>query len=104
MMSSKITRIWHGVTWAENADEYLEYIVKTGIPGYRATAGNLSAKILRRIDGDRCHFWTVTEWDSIESIKGFAGEEYQKAKYYPEDEMYLLEFEPTVIHCETFEF
>lgn len=104
MKSNKITRVWHGQTHGRHADEYLEYIIKTGIPGYRNTPGNLSAKILRRIHGERCDFWTVTEWDSYESIEKFAGKDIEKAKYYPEDELYLLEFEPNVIHCETFEF
>lgn len=104
MNSSKITRIWHGVTRPEHADVYLEYIERTGIEEYKATPGNLSAKILRRLETDECHFWTVTTWDSFESIKTFAGEDYEKARYYPEDERYLIGFEPTVIHCETFEF
>ena len=38
----------------------------------------------------------------FESIKQFAGDDYEKAKYYPEDKKYLLEFEDSVIHCETF--
>jgi heme-degrading monooxygenase HmoA len=104
MESKIITRIWHGVTRAEYADEYLEYVIETGVSGYKATEGNLGIEILRRIEGDRCHFWTITKWDSYDSIKKFAGDDFEKAKYYPEDEKYLLEFEPNVIHCETFEF
>ena len=100
----KITRTWHGRTKAEHADEYLKFLELSGVPDYAKTEGNLSVKILRRIDGDVCHFWTVTEWDSIESIKKFAGDDYENAKYYPEDKNYLLEFEPTVTHCETFEY
>lgn len=69
---------------------------------YLETAGIISAKILRRVENDICHFWTVTEWQDIESIKKFAGEDYEKARYYPEDKKYLLEFEEHVIHCETF--
>ena len=92
------------MTSAEHADEYLEYVIETGVTGYKSIGGNLGVEILRRIEGDVCHFWTVTKWDSYQSIKKFAGEDYEKAKYYPEDEKYLLEFEPNVIHCETFEF
>jgi heme-degrading monooxygenase HmoA len=97
-----ITRIWHGTTLPEHADEYLKYVQETGIVDYRKTPGNLSAKILRRIEGNTCHFWTVTEWDNLESIKKFAGNDYEKARYYDEDKKYLLEFEEGVIHCETF--
>ena|SRR5215207_2371908 len=104
MKSKIITRIWHGMTRTEQSDEYLEFLIKTGVADYRKTEGNLNVEILRRRAGDICHFWTVTKWDSFESIKNFAGEDYEKAKYYEEDKQYLLEFEPTVIHCETFEF
>ena len=99
-----ITRTWHGMTKAEHADEYLEYAEKTGISEYKHVGGNLSAKILRRVEGDICHFLTVTEWDSYESIKEFAGEDYEKAKYYQEDKKYLLEFEEKVVHYETYEY
>jgi hypothetical protein len=46
------------------------------------------------------HFITLTFWRDIDSIKAFAGEEVETAKYYPEDADYLLEFEPTVVHYE----
>lgn len=104
MKSEPITRIWHGTTKAEKSDEYLEYVIKTGVADYKKTEGNLSVEILRRVEGDVCHFWTVTKWDSVENIKKFAGEDYEKARYYEEDAKFLLEFEPNVIHCETFEF
>lgn len=99
-----ITRIWHGRTKAEHADIYLEYVKSTGIMDYKKTAGNLSVKILRRTEDQITHIWTVTEWTDLESIKKFAGENYEKARYYPEDSKYLLEFEEKVIHCETFVF
>ncbi|MBG8551910.1 antibiotic biosynthesis monooxygenase [Hymenobacter guriensis] len=103
-MSKLITRIWHGTTAAHHADAYLQYLEKSGIRDYRQTPGNRGVQVLRRLEGEICHFWTVTRWDSYASIQGFAGEDYEKARYYPEDAQYLLEFEPTVLHCETFEF
>jgi len=96
-----ITRIWHGMTKAHHADEYLQYVEDTGMKDYRDVKGNLSAKLLRRIDGDVCHFLTVTEWDTYESIKGFAGDDYEKARYYDRDKEFLLEFEELVQHFET---
>ena len=36
--------------------------------------------------------------------KDYTSEEIEKAKYYDEDKKYLLEFEPNVIHCNTFNF
>lgn len=103
-MKPVITRIWHGRTRAEYADEYLDLLIRTAEPDYRSIEGNLNVEIWRQVEGDVCHFWTVTKWESIESIKKFAGEDHEKAKYYPEDAKYLLEFEPTVRHCEAFVF
>ena len=90
--------MWHGVTAAERADEYLDYLNETGVPDYRDTEGNRGAYVLRRIEGDRAHFLTVSFWGSIEEVKAFAGPDPEKARYYPEDGGFLLEFEPQVKH------
>lgn len=95
-----IARIWHGITPASKADEYVEFLHQSGVRDYQATEGNRGVHLLRRIEGDQAHFLILTFWDSVESIRIFAGEEYEKARYYPEDEEYLLEFEETVTHYE----
>ena len=95
-----IARIWHGVTPATRSDEYLELLNRTGVPDYRATEGNRGVYVLRRIEDDRAHFLTLSFWDGIEDVKRFAGSDPNKAKYYPEDEEFLLGFEPTVEHYE----
>jgi heme-degrading monooxygenase HmoA len=95
-----IARIWHGVTPATRADEYLEFLNRTGVPDYRTTEGNRAVYVLRRIEEDLAHFLTLTFWDDIEDVKLFAGSDPSKAKYYPEDEEFLLGFEPTVEHYE----
>ena len=95
-----IARIWHGVTAAARSDEYLDYLNETGVPDYRATEGNRGVYVLRKIEGDRAHFLTLSFWDSMEDVKGFAGPNPERAKYYPADERFLLEFEPEVGHYE----
>ncbi|HEY2348853.1 MAG TPA: antibiotic biosynthesis monooxygenase [Puia sp.] len=97
-----ITRIWHGRTSLENCDLYLRFLSDKGTKEYLQTPGNLSVKVWRQKAEDCCHFWTVTEWKDIDSVKAFAGEDYEKAVYYPEDEGVLLEFEEQVIHTETY--
>ncbi len=95
-----IARIWHGITPTAKADEYFEYLKKTGLPDYEKTEGNCGVHLLRRIEGDQAHFLTLTFWEDVASIKKFAGEEFEKARYYPEDADFLLEFEPLVKHYE----
>ena len=46
------------------------------------------------------HFITMTFWENLDVIKGFAGDDAELAKYYPEDKDFLLEFEPGVVHYE----
>ena len=48
-----IARIWHGKTKASDADAYVDYLFKSGIPAYRTTIGNRGAWVLRRMDGIR---------------------------------------------------
>lgn len=100
----RIARVWHGRTRASDADAYWKFIHERAVPDYRSVPGNLEVKLMRRIEGDVCHFITQTVWESLESIRGFAGDDIEKAKYYPEDQRFLLEFEVKVTHWEVAEF
>jgi len=88
-----IVRLWHGRTNISKADEYAEFMKERAAPDYGSTGGLKKLYSLRRIDGDAAHFLLVTLWDSMESAKDFAGEHPEKAKYYPEDDSFLLEKE-----------
>jgi heme-degrading monooxygenase HmoA len=68
------------------------------VPDYRSVPGNLNVAVLRRDESGLTHFMTVKHWASEESIRAFAGDDLLKAKYYPEDRDFLLEFEPEVQH------
>ncbi len=97
-----ITRVWHGRTSLTNADYYLDFLLTKGTADYKKVKGNLSVRVWRRLDKDCSHFYTVTEWENIDAIRKFAGEQYERAVYYPEDEGILLEFEEHVSHYESF--
>ena len=99
-----ISRKWHGRVPAAKADEYHAYLLRTGLADYRSTPGNLGVLVERWIDGDVAHFLLTTVWDSVEAIKRFAGADYEVARYYPEDDDYLLEREPKVRHAEALFF
>lgn len=98
-----IARIWRGWTLPADADAYVEYLERTGMPAYRATPGNRGAFILRQPDGDRVEFLTLSFWDSLAAIRTFAGDPIDQAVFYPEDDRYLVERETTVQHYELFE-
>jgi len=93
-----IARLWRGRVPLAQADAYEGYLHRTGIPDYLATAGNRGAWILRRAEGEVCHFLLITLWDSMQAIEAFAGVPADRARYYPEDDEFLLEREPAVVH------
>jgi hypothetical protein len=95
-----IARTWHGKVPVGRADEYYKYLLRTGIPDYRRTAGNMGVYVFKRIEGDVAHFLLTSLWDSLASIRAFAGDDIERARYYPEDTGFLLELEPTVFHYE----
>ena len=95
-----IGRIWRGRTPASKSDAYLSFLGRTGLREYRATEGNRGVIVLRRESDGIAEFTLLTLWDSMEAVRRFAGDEPQLAKYYPEDDDYLLEMPPYVDHYE----
>jgi heme-degrading monooxygenase HmoA len=95
-----IARSWHGRVPATKAEAYYQYLLRTGLADYRATAGNRGVQVLRRVRDGIAEYQLVTLWDSLESIRAFAGPDPEVARYYPEDDDYLLEREPFVAHYE----
>lgn len=95
-----IARVWRGAVRAEDADAYGEYMQRTGISGYAGTQGNLGVYMLRRLHGDRCEFVMLTFWESFDAVKAFAGQDYETAVFYPEDDRFLIERELRASHFE----
>ncbi|KAF2515430.1 antibiotic biosynthesis monooxygenase [Flavobacterium zhairuonense] len=97
-----IARIWHGKTKMEDYETYTKFLIETAIPDYEKTAGFVKLSFLRNIKNNEGHFTLITYWKNWEVIKNFAGENIEKAKYYPEDDAFLLEFEENVEHFDVF--
>jgi len=95
-----IARTWRGLTREADKDAYFEYLQKTGLPAYAETKGNRGVWVLRRVRDGLAEFLLISLWDCYESIRAFAGRDFEKAVYYPEDRKFLLELEPNVSHYE----
>jgi antibiotic biosynthesis monooxygenase (ABM) superfamily enzyme len=92
-----IARVWRGATGAADAAEYAAY-VETELVAARALPGNRGTLVLRRADGDRAEFVTVLLFDALENVRAFAGDDLERAVFYPEDDRYLVERELRVLH------
>jgi antibiotic biosynthesis monooxygenase (ABM) superfamily enzyme len=98
-----IARIWSGWTTPGNADAYQKLISEKILPGTAARNldGYHGAYFLRRENGDEVQFTTIMLFDSIDSIRAFAGEDYETA-YVPREAAALLaRFDPRSVHHET---
>ena len=93
-------RVWHGRVRRELADEYEEFLVKRAAPDYSSVPGLKKIYFTRKDEGNDegnvSHFLLVTVWESMDAMARFAGEDPSRAKYYPEDDRYLLEKEEHV--------
>lgn len=93
-----IARTWHGRVPREKGDAYETFLSRIWLSDITATSGNRGVLLLRRDEREVTHFQFTSFWDSVESIKRFAGDDYQRARYNDEDRDFLLEFEPFVTH------
>ncbi len=97
-----IARIWNGKTKIEDLEAYTDFMQVRAIPDYSQVEGFIKLIFLKRRDQHYAYFKLITFWENMEVIKGFAGSDFEKAKYYPEDDKFLLEFPEKVIHYEVF--
>ncbi len=95
-----IARRWRGRVRAEHEDTYRQIVIDTGIRDIRQVEGNIAAHLLRRTADGETEFTLITLWESWDAIRSFVGDDVERAVYYPEDDPYLLEKEPTVTHYE----
>jgi heme-degrading monooxygenase HmoA len=97
-----IMREWRAEVRRALKDEYVAYVKATGIAGYRQAPGNLGALVATRdIDAERTEIVTLSWWKDEASIKAFAGSDISRARYYPEDDRFLLTRPDTVQHYDS---
>jgi heme-degrading monooxygenase HmoA len=93
-----IAREWKGKVRKEKADEYSDYLLREGVNKLAAIPGNLGVQMFRLDEGDTVEFTVISYWPSIEAIKRYAGESYQKPHHLPKDPEYLIELPQVVRH------
>jgi heme-degrading monooxygenase HmoA len=97
-----ITRIWHGWTAPGKADAYeslLEEEVFVGILA-RQIQGFRGIRLLRRDAGREVEFVTIMDFDSLASVREFAGEDYELAVVPDTARRVLAHFDARAQHYE----
>jgi antibiotic biosynthesis monooxygenase (ABM) superfamily enzyme len=93
-----IARHWRGWTRPEDADAYEWLLNDTVLPHIRTVEGHRGAWILRNDGPDECEFVVINLFDSLDSVKRFAGPDYQVAVFEPEARRLLSRIEPLASH------
>jgi len=83
-MTTQVIRVWKGYGTAEGAHRYCrEHFSATVLPQLQALSGFLEANVLVRSVGDVTELVVATVWESIDAVKAFAGDEYERAVVEP---------------------
>jgi quinol monooxygenase YgiN len=91
-----IARTWRGRVRRADADDYIAYLRATGVADYLAAPGNAGVVVLQRDEGDESEILFVSFWRSEQALLAEVGDE--TARYYPEDDRFLLDREPQAPH------
>lgn len=95
-----VARIWRGRTPIEKADEYKQYLFEAGVKKIASLPGNRGVQLMVSKSAEQGEFMVASCWDSIEAIKGYAGETYTRVHDLPRDKEFLIDMETLVRHFE----
>jgi heme-degrading monooxygenase HmoA len=98
-----VMRLWKGRARPESADAYQQHVVTRVFPALKKLPGFLGARVLRRPSGDRVEFLVMTEWESLDAIRAFAGDPIDRAVVEPAAQAVLSDFDDRVDHFEVVE-
>ena len=95
-----VMRYWRGWTTPENADAYERIVSQDVLPGIaeRNIPGYRGAYLLRRDVGDEVEFATIMVFDSLDNVRDFGGEDYERAYVPPQAREVLSRFDERSAH------
>jgi heme-degrading monooxygenase HmoA len=95
-----ISRIWHGYTTQENADTYENLLREEIFVGIkkRNITGYKGIQLLRRQISNETEFITIMWFDSLDSVRKFAGDDYEQAVVPEKAQRILSRYDKTSQH------
>jgi heme-degrading monooxygenase HmoA len=97
-----ISRIWHGWTTPANADAYETLLKEEIFAGIQARhiLGFRSISLLRRAQAEEVEFITIMVFDSLEAVREFAGDDYERSVVPAKARAVLSRFDDRSQHYE----
>jgi heme-degrading monooxygenase HmoA len=91
-----IIREWRGWAAKSKAEAYPAHFRTAVLPELRQVPGFLGACLSQRSIGDKIEYLVLTKWTSIDSIRAFAGDDFDKAIVEPGARAALADFDSYV--------
>lgn len=95
-----IARLWSARSSPAEAPAYVEHLESHVLPATRAIAGYTGAMLLERENDGTVELIVITIWESLDSIRGFAGADIESAVVADEAAAVLTDFDDRVRHYE----
>lgn len=95
-----ISRQWCGIAKGSEADRYVEHLRAETFPQLERIEGFRGASILRRDVVAGVEFRIVTLWDSLEAIRGFAGDDPETAVVPDKVKAMMVSYDRAASHYE----
>jgi heme-degrading monooxygenase HmoA len=93
-----IARIWSAQTTPEQAPAYIEHLSTQVLPAVRQVDGFAGLLLLQRPDAGAVEILVVTYWESLDAVRGFAGDDLEQAVVAAEAAAVLTRFDSRVRH------
>jgi heme-degrading monooxygenase HmoA len=93
-----IARHWRGWTKLHDADAYENLLRKTVLPALTRIDGYRGGYVLRNDESNESEFVVINFFESLESVRRFAGEDYATPVFEPEAKKLLSRFDATAMH------
>jgi hypothetical protein len=98
-MAAQIVRVWKGYGTADGVRRYCDdYFATTLLPQLREFTGFLGARLLVRALDNETELVVATVWQSMDSVRGFAGDDYDTAVVEPIVHDLLVRVDDHVAH------
>jgi heme-degrading monooxygenase HmoA len=95
-----IARVWSAQTTPAQAPAYLEHLRDRVLPKVKSVDGYAGAMLLERVLPGAVEIIVVTFWQSVDSVRGFAGDDLEGAMVAEEAAALLTQFDRRVRHYE----
>lgn len=95
-----VARHWRGWTKFQSADAYEELLKTKVLPELKKIKGYRGGYVLRSDAAEESEFVVVNLFDSLDSVRQFAGANHMVPVFEPEAKRLLTRFDPVASHYE----